>query len=99
MPLPIYSGTFGPDERRHLLRRTLFGVTKSDIDFFQNKNLSQMVTALLDSEPAPTAPNRWVDAYKNNGDTNTPPAQRLMQAVFSPIINMPAQREMSIRPG
>jgi uncharacterized protein (DUF1800 family) len=75
MLLPPYTGPFGPDERRHLLRRTLFGVTKADLDFFQNKNLTQTVADLLALLPGatPDPPKRWVDAYLQNGDLNTPP--------------------------
>ena len=54
--LTPYAGTFGNNELIHLLKRTLFGSTKADIDFFKGKTLLQVVDALLVapvSEPAP----------------------------------------------
>ena len=36
--LSEYKGSFGESEILHLCRRTLFGVKKSDVDFFKTKN-------------------------------------------------------------
>lgn len=47
-----YTGSFGNPELRHLLRRTLFGVTKSDMAYFSGKSMVQVVDELLN----PTAP-------------------------------------------
>ena len=54
--LTPYAGTFGNNELIHLLKRTLFGSTKADIDFFKGKTMLQVVDALLTapaSEPPP----------------------------------------------
>ena len=46
-PLLPYSGPFDSPELLHLLRRTLFGVSKADLNFFKNKSLNEVVDALL----------------------------------------------------
>ena len=42
-----YAGPFGTNEVIHLLKRTMFGATKADIDYFKTKTLAQAVTELL----------------------------------------------------
>ena len=49
--LTPYTGTFGKEQITHLLKRTMFGAKKADIDFFTGKTLSEVITALL-TEPA-----------------------------------------------
>lgn len=61
MPITPYTGTFGKPELLHLLRRTLFGVKKSDLAYFANRTLSSVVTELL-TVPA-TAPSPPVKNY------------------------------------
>ncbi len=56
MPMVPYSGTFGKPELLHLLRRTLFGVKKSDLAYFANRSLSSVVTELLTVPTSPPAP-------------------------------------------
>ncbi len=57
MPITPYSGTWGQTQRLHLLRRTLFGASKSDIAAFANSSMTDMVTALLTlPAAAPTPP-------------------------------------------
>ncbi len=50
--LNVYSGAFTEQELVHLLKRTLFGVSKADISYFSNKTMVQVVDELLN----PTAP-------------------------------------------
>ncbi len=50
--LQPFTGSFGAPELRHLLRRTLFGVTKADMAYFSGKSMVQVVDELLN----PTAP-------------------------------------------
>jgi hypothetical protein len=50
--LQPFTGSFGNSELRHLLRRTLFGVTKADMTYFSGKSMVQVVDELLN----PTAP-------------------------------------------
>ncbi len=42
-----YTGTFSTNEIIHLLKRTMFGAAKSDVDYFKTKTLSQAVNELL----------------------------------------------------
>lgn len=56
MPLTPYSGTFGRSELQHLLRRTLFGVKKSDLVYFGNRSLNSVVTELLTVPVTPPSP-------------------------------------------
>lgn len=52
-----YTGSFGTKEIVHLLKRTMFGVTKSDLDHFKNKTLPEIIEELLHpasfSQPLP----------------------------------------------
>jgi uncharacterized protein (DUF1800 family) len=49
--LAPYTGTFGKEQITHLLKRTMFGAKKTDIDFFTGKTLTATIDALL-TEPA-----------------------------------------------
>ena len=68
MPMTPYSGTFGKPELLHLLRRTLFGVKKSDLAYFANRTLSSVVTELL-TVPS-TAPSPPVNNYNSSTFTD-----------------------------
>ncbi len=64
-----YAGTFGTTELSHLLRRTLFGVTKADLAAFSGMTLDQTLTALLTSSPTPQPPlNAYNDANFTDAD-------------------------------
>ncbi len=54
--LKPYSGPFGRAELSHLLRRTLFGLTKADLNFFKGKTLEEVVDSLLTVPKNPPAP-------------------------------------------
>ncbi|MFT4522261.1 MAG: hypothetical protein ACI8ZN_001201 [Bacteroidia bacterium] len=45
--LATYSGSWTDREVRHLLRRTMFGAQKGDIDYFEGKSMSDAVDELL----------------------------------------------------
>jgi len=51
-----YTGTFGEDEIIHLLKRTMFGAAKADVDYFKTKTLSQTVDELINPTAALPAP-------------------------------------------
>lgn len=51
-----YTGTFGTNEVIHLLKRTMFGAAKADVDYFKTKTLSQAVNELLTVPTLPPAP-------------------------------------------
>lgn len=50
-----FTGTFGPLELKHLLKRSLFGVTKKNLSDFKDKSLNEVLNELLvaDQEPEP----------------------------------------------
>ncbi|MCX8020676.1 MAG: DUF1800 domain-containing protein [Chitinophagaceae bacterium] len=71
-----YTGPWTEDEIIHLLKRTMFGAKKADVDYFKNKNMNQVVTELLN--PTAPNPNPPVKDYTpspnaNNPDNNIPP--------------------------
>ena len=49
--LTPYTGTFSKEQITHLLKRTMFGAKKADIDFFMGKTLTEAINTLL-TEPA-----------------------------------------------
>jgi len=51
-----YTGAWGKKQVLHLLRRTLFGVKKSDIDDFMKLNMNDAVDALLNTATARPSP-------------------------------------------
>lgn len=64
--LKPYTGTFGKPELLHLLRRTLFGVHLSDLNYFKGQSLDQVLDYLVPSTPAlPPPPRR---TYYSNTD-------------------------------
>lgn len=51
-----YSGPWGFDEIAHLLRRTMFGARKQDIDTLGGMSMDEAVAMLLADSPAPSSP-------------------------------------------
>ena len=51
-----FNGSFGESELRHLLRRTMYGATTSDVQSFQGQSMEQVVDALLADQPWPSPP-------------------------------------------
>ncbi len=58
-----YRGGWGQDQILHLIRRSLFGCTPADFDFFSNLNLQQCLDVLLTQLPLPSPP---VNAYNTS---------------------------------
>ncbi|MCX6337692.1 MAG: DUF1800 domain-containing protein [Bacteroidetes bacterium] len=55
--LTVYSGPWTENEVRHLLKRTMFGARKIDIEYFKTKTLTQSVDELLNpTDPIPNPP-------------------------------------------
>jgi len=54
--LEPYSGAWTTNEVAHLLKRTLFGATRADIEHFLGLGRAQAVNELLSIDPAPLAP-------------------------------------------
>lgn len=85
--LTEYTGTFSDTHVIHLLRRTLFGATKADIDFFKTKTMSEAVDYLLTLPPNPPPPP--LNNYGNNANTpdpDVPVGQTWVNAAANPNI-------------
>lgn len=54
--LTPYAGLWTNAEVKHLLRRTLFGATKADVNYFRAKGLTQTIAELLTPVSAPAPP-------------------------------------------
>jgi len=83
-----YQGVWGDVQIMHLLRRTLFGVSKSDLDFFKSKNLVQTVDYLL-TLPA-SAPEPPLNNYGYNtsqADPDVPNGTTWINAPQNPLLN------------
>ena len=79
--LTPYAGTFGTAELVHLLKRTLFGVKKADLEAFKNQTLSQVVATLLTAAPTPAPPiNTYNDSTAT--DPNVPAGQTWVNAPY-----------------
>lgn len=63
--LDPYTGPWTTNEIVHLLKRTMFGAKKTDVDFFRSMSVSQAVDALL--TVSPTAPPPPLKDYDNTG--------------------------------
>jgi uncharacterized protein (DUF1800 family) len=67
-----YTGTWGTNEVIHLLKRTMFGAKKADVDFFSTMTVSQTVDYLLNITVAQTQPLPPVKDYANPTDPLDP---------------------------
>lgn len=72
-----YTGAWTTPEVAHLLKRTMFGATKADIDFFRGMSMSQAVDTLLNVAPGPPAPP--VKNYNNDEIPATDPDYAIPQ--------------------
>jgi uncharacterized protein (DUF1800 family) len=67
MPITPYTGPFGRPELLHLLRRSLFGVSPTDLAHFQGQTLDQVIDELL------TFTNDTAPPVKAYADVNSDP--------------------------
>lgn len=66
--LEPYNGEFGRTQLIHLLRRTMFGIKRADLDYFEGKSLNEVVDELLIFPTAiPSEPLMW---YTSEGTGN-----------------------------
>lgn len=67
-----YSGPWTENEIVHLLKRTMFGAQKADVDYFKARTISQAVDELLNpTAPQPTPP---IKEYATSTQPGTPDA-------------------------
>jgi uncharacterized protein (DUF1800 family) len=65
-----YTGPWGEDQILHLLKRTLFGVSKADLNHFKGKTLNECISLLLNFNNTPPPPP--LNNYGNNPNQNDP---------------------------
>src|SRR5882757_961857 len=66
--LKKYKGKWTREQAKHLLKRTMFGARKEDIDYFAAKSLRSTLRDLLDTEEA--APPPPVNNYNDDKYTD-----------------------------
>lgn len=64
--ITAYTGAWGETQVRHLLRRTLFGHTQADVNFFKSMSMSDAVDYLLNIPG--TQPSPPVNGYNTSTD-------------------------------
>lgn len=83
-----YTGTFGDAQLMHLLRRTMFGVKKQDLDYFRGKTMVQVVDELLTLPSNPPPPP--LNHYGYNAamaDPDVPNGTTWVNAPNNPLLN------------
>jgi uncharacterized protein (DUF1800 family) len=92
--LAPYTGPWGTKEVTHLLKRTMFGATIPDVNYFKTKTLTQAVDELVNTAvPAPAPP---VNNYNDNtADPDVPAGQTWVNAIDSKVGNINALRSNS----
>jgi uncharacterized protein (DUF1800 family) len=83
MPIPTYSGSFGDVELSHLLRRTMFGLTKPALTHFSGMSMNQVVSELLTPAPSPAPPINYASA----NDPDVPLGQTWTTVPSSSLFN------------
>ncbi len=89
-----YTGPWAKDEIIHLLKRTMFGAKKSDVDFFSGMTMSQAVDSLLNVTPAQTNPPPPIKAYSATVDLSVPMGQTW---IYTNTTDSNAQRRASLK--
>lgn len=97
--ITIYSGPWTEQEVIHLLKRTMFGAKKSDIDYFKTRTMSQAVDELLNpTAPQPAPP---VKEYVTSPNATTPDTNIVQGTTWINDINndgtVQAQRRASYK--
>lgn len=91
-----YLGSWGETQMLHLLRRTLFGVKKTDLDFFKGKSMNECVASLLSLPANPPFPP--LNNYGNNpnqSDAEVPFGSTWVNAAVNP--NLEGARIFSLK--
>lgn len=68
--LAVYGGAWTENEVIHLLKRTMFGARKSDIDYFKTRTFQQSVDEIL--SPVAPLPDPPVKEYTASANATTP---------------------------
>ena len=94
-----YAGPWGKNEVIHLLKRTMFGAKKADVDYFATRTLAQTVAELL--TPTAPVPGPPVKEYVTSVQPGTPDANIAQGSTWVNDINndgtVQAQRRASYK--
>ncbi len=94
-----YSGPWADNEVIHLLKRTMFGAKKADVDYFKSRTVSQAVDELLN--PATPQPGPPLKEYVTSTQPGTPDANIAQGTTWVNDINndgtVQSQRRASYR--
>lgn len=74
-----YAGSFGTAEVLHLLKRTMFGATKADLDHFKGMSMDDAVDAILNVDYTPPSPPLNYYNSPSNSDPGDDPNVNLGQ--------------------
>lgn len=92
--LEPYAGTWNREQAAHLLRRTMYGPTKAQIDAAVNMGLDELVNELFADLPVPAPPVY----YDFEGDPNVPNGQTWVDAPAPQnVTGLNAARARSLR--
>jgi uncharacterized protein (DUF1800 family) len=107
--LEPYTGTWGFDQASHLLRRTMFGIKKSDVQSMLSFSMNQVVAQLLADIPLPLPPvntntldidvpigQTWVNSPKTDSNGYNPNSSRI-QSMKSWWIGLMLNQGISLR--
>ena len=79
-----YQGAWELPQITHLLRRSLFGIKKSELDTFKNLTLSQSLDLLLTPSPVPDPPiNLYNSAAEGIEDPTVPQGETWIHAPYN----------------
>ena len=96
--LTPYAGTFDKEQITHLLKRTMFGATKADVDFFTGKTLTETINTLLTAPAALTDDKLPLNYYGTVANGVDPNVTFGSTWVYSPENgNLNGQRRTSIK--
>jgi uncharacterized protein (DUF1800 family) len=65
--ITIYNGPWTINEAEHLLKRTMFGAKKTDVDYFLSRSVSDAVDELINNSTSPSPPVRDYGLLEDDG--------------------------------
>lgn len=94
--LDQYSGEWGEKQIMHLLRRTLLGVSKAEVEEFKSLSFEQSVERVISDSPIPAAPVNDYEGNINEPDPTVSFGETWVTAEFS-VNNLEGGRRNSLK--